>query len=157
MLSGLAAGVSVEGPIASVSVRLRFEGGARCADDDGAGSVVPDGVISEAIGAEISAGAADWVPEGLALLSAGAGVDAASDGASVRISTGLDDSVSCVFSGREPAAAAACCGVLCGCVAVAVAGWPVTEAIATPSHAGCGDRSRGTPVSRQDQAQAMLG
>lgn len=45
-LSGAAAGVSVEGPMASVSERFRLAGVAGFADDDGAGCVFSEGLTS---------------------------------------------------------------------------------------------------------------
>jgi hypothetical protein len=115
--SGTAAGVSVEGPMASVSARFKAVGGAGFADD---ATAVCDGcaVIDSFVwGTVISAGAA----EVLVSVEAGAAVvvDAgtASDGGNVLISTGLDDNSSAVFSDRAPTAA--CCGLLCA----AVGGW----------------------------------
>lgn len=49
-LSGAAAGVSVDGPMASVSARLRLVGGAGFASVAEVGSVLPEGLISVMFG-----------------------------------------------------------------------------------------------------------
>ena len=90
-LSGAAAGVSVEGPMASVSARFRLVGGAGFTGDD-AGSVLSEGLISVADGVEKSVWTVMGVSDGCAVGIADAGV--AADAWRVRISTGLDDSAS---------------------------------------------------------------
>lgn len=123
-LSGTAAGVSVEGPMASVSARF-----------NGTGSVAAvatacelcAGMVSEVCGTTISLGPAAAVvvgAEGCAAVFAGAG--ATLDDGNVFISTGLDDRSSEEASVRDPAAA--CCGLLCA----GVDGWCAPgEAMAT--------------------------
>ena len=112
-LSGFAAGVSVEGPIASVSARLRFVGGAGFVGDVAAICELVAGIVSEVCGTSISAGpVVVVVSEACAVLLVGA--DAAPDGGNVFISTGLDDNSSWAFSARDPAIA--CCGLLCAAV-----------------------------------------
>lgn len=113
-LSGFAAGVSVEGPIASVSVRLSSAGGPGF-DASGSGidspgvSLVSDGcapVVSVGndvgAGSEVCAAFADW---------------SGAEAGNVFISTGLDDNAACPLLGREPD----CWGALCA--GVAWAGW----------------------------------
>lgn len=110
-LSGLAAGVSVEGPIASVSARVRLVGGAGFADEVAAVEEPGSGLVSDVCGTVTSAGAA--VVAGMAVSETCAVVFAAGaspDGGNVFISTGLDERSSCVFSVRDPAIA--CCGLL---------------------------------------------
>lgn len=128
VLSGSNAGVSVDGPMASVSARVSSVGGAGFAavgevDEVGeAGNAASEGCISTMCGFA----AATWVVMGVsevcAVLFAGGGVTAAEDWR-VRISTGLDDMASELLGGR--AAAVMGCGVLWG----AVKGWSVEEAM----------------------------
>lgn len=128
-LSGIAAGVSVEGPIASVSARLR----SGFADEVTGGRAPGAGIVTSVCGTVISAGAvvAVVVAEPCAGLLVAAGV--APDDGNVLISTGLDESSSCEtsFSIRDPATA--CGGLPC----TAVDGWstPVEamSADSTPS------------------------
>lgn len=120
VLSGLAAGVSVDGPIASVSARVNSAGGAALAEVDGAiwaisvdsGSTVEWLVVS--IGS-VSAGF-----DGIA--SAGAAAAAGGSGLS---STGVDDKASWLLGGCADVGAG--CGVLAAAVAT---GWSVDEAMA---------------------------
>jgi hypothetical protein len=107
-VSGIAAGVSVEGPIASVSARVRLVGGAGFAVAMASVCVLEAGIVSEVCGTAISAGLEATANERCAVVFTTAG--AAPDGGSVRSSTGLDDSSSWVFSARDPAIA--CCGLL---------------------------------------------
>lgn len=92
VLSGAAAGVSVEGPMASVSARLRLEGGAGFTNDEGAGSVLSEGLVSVEGGVESVVWAVVGVSDSCAVVFADAGV--AAEAGSVLISTGLDDSAS---------------------------------------------------------------
>jgi hypothetical protein len=120
-LSGTAAGVSVEGPMASVSARFS---GAGIVAAVAAACELCAGVVSGVCGAAISLGPVVVGSEGCAAVFAAAG--ATLDGGSVFISTGLDDSSSGGFSGRDPAVA--CCALLCA----GVDGWfAPAEAMAT--------------------------
>jgi hypothetical protein len=110
--SGTAAGVSVEGPIASVSARVRLVGGAVFAVDMTTVCEVEAGIVSEVCGTAISAGPVATAAEGCAAVVTAAG--AAPDEGSVCSSTGLEDSSCGVFSARDPASA--CCGLLCAAV-----------------------------------------
>jgi hypothetical protein len=136
-VSGTAAGVSVEGPIASVSARFKVVGGAGFADDVAAICEGCAGTVSVVWGTVISAGLVVVVTsaEFCAVVFVAAG--AAPDGGNVLISTGLDDSSSWGFSDRAPVAA--CCGLLCA----AVDSWfAPTEAMAadvSSSHDVSGD------------------
>jgi hypothetical protein len=126
-LSGTAAGVSVDGPMASVSER--FNGAGRVAAVAAACELCA-GIVSEVCGTAISLGPAVVGSEGCAVVFAAAG--ASLDGGNVFISTGLDENSSWEISVRDTAAA--CCGLLCA----GVDSWfAPAEAMATPlvSHA----------------------
>jgi hypothetical protein len=91
-VSGTAAGVSVEGPIASVSARFKLVGGAGFAVDVAVDCVFDAGIVSEVCGTTISAGPAVAASEACAVVFVAAG--ATLDGGNVLISTGLDDNSS---------------------------------------------------------------
>ena len=114
--SGTAAGVSVEGPIASVSLRTRSVGSAGF---DGAAA---DNALSSACvcGADVSldAGSCDSDVCAVVCIVAGSGEDAGK----VFISTGLVDRASWALAGGESGADA-------GCAALAE-GWSEGEAMA---------------------------
>lgn len=129
VLSGFAAGVSVEGPMASVSARFKFAGGAGFADDDAASWLSSEGSISAADGAGTSTGlVTDASGTGAAVL---VDVGPAADAGSVLSSTGLDDNGSCLLCGRDPESM--CCGALCA----AVGGWSTGEAMAGRDYGKC--------------------
>jgi hypothetical protein len=126
-LSGTAAGVSVDGPMASVSER--FNGAGRVAAVAAACELCA-GIVSEVCGTTISLGPAvvgsegSEGSEGCAVVFAAAG--ASLDDGNVFISTGLDENSSREISVRGTAAA--CCGLLCA----GVDGWfAPAEAMAT--------------------------
>jgi len=54
VLSGFEAGVSVEGPMASVSARFKAVGGAGFADDEGAAGAFSEAMASAAGGADVA-------------------------------------------------------------------------------------------------------
>jgi len=108
VLSGFAAGVSVEGPIASVSARVKAAGGGGFADDEGAAGAFSEALVSMA-GVAVVAIAA-WV--GASAVFAGAAP--APEAWRVLISTGLDDRASLLLWDCDDEAAG--CGVLCGAV-----------------------------------------
>lgn len=116
VLSGFRAGVSVEGPIASVSVRLRLAGAAALEGDDGTG------VSSEGC-------ATAGVCEGALLLTSTgctAGFTEESDGGRCFISTGLEDRAPwSLLVGREPEAV--CAGTLA--VEGRTSGWGVAISV----------------------------
>lgn len=102
-LSGFAAGVSVEGPIASVSLRLRSAGAAGFAEADGAAS----GCVLVACCAACGCGVDVCVDAGGGVSAVGASVVVAAgsedDAGNVFISTGLEERASCrALVGREP-------------------------------------------------------
>ena len=110
VLSGFEAGVSVEGPMASVSARFKAVGGAGFADEEGAAGAFSGAMASTAGGADVAiaacAGAsAVWV-------AVFAGAAPATEAWRVLISTGLEDRASLLLWGRDDEAAG--CGVLCG-------------------------------------------
>lgn len=113
MLSGFAAGVSVDGPIASVSARFNAAGGAGFADGEAATGAFSEALVSTAGGVEVAIGAVTGVSATCVPVFAEAGTTP--DAWRVLISTGLDDRPwSLLLCGRDPAPA--CCGVLCGAV-----------------------------------------
>jgi len=113
VLSGFAAGVSVDGPIASVSARFNAAGGAGFADGETATGAFSEVLVSVACGVEVAIGAATGVSATCVLVFVEAGT--APDACRVLISTGLDDRPSSLLlCGRDPEPA--CCGVLCGAV-----------------------------------------
>lgn len=91
LLSGIAAGPSVEGPrAASVSVRFSSLRTGGAADDDTAGCALSDGLVSPML---VNSTGAIWgAPESVAVEVVGAGAPVGDW--SVFISTALDDSVS---------------------------------------------------------------
>jgi hypothetical protein len=93
--SGIAAGVSVEGPMASVSVRFSSARVADVADADTAGCALSAGLGSETWGTVRPSD----VVVGCAGVAAVAG--AVADDGRVRISTGLDDRAPVLLPGRE--------------------------------------------------------
>jgi len=121
VLSGFAAGVSVDGPIASVSARFNAAGGAGFADGAAATGASSEALISVTCGVEAAIAAGTGVSATCVLVLAGAGT--APDAWRVRISTGLDDRPSLLLCGRDPAAG--CCGVVCG----AVGAWSAVDAM----------------------------
>lgn len=115
--SGIAAGVSVDGPMASLSLRLMSVGGAGFdAAVDAAGSSDNCACVA---GVSIDTGSDGWGACAVEVVAAGSGVGAGS----VFISTGLDDSASWPLEGREVAD-------VVGCAAV-VEGWSDGDAMAT--------------------------
>jgi hypothetical protein len=112
VLSGFAAGVSVDGPIASVSARFNAAGGAGFADGEAATGASSEVLVSATCGVEAAIGAAAGVSATCVLVLAGAGT--APEAWRVLISTGLDDRPSLLLCGRDPEAA--CCGEVCGAV-----------------------------------------
>jgi len=113
VLSGFAAGVSVDGPIASVSARFNAAGGAGFADGEAATGAFSEALVSTAGGVEVAIGAVTGVSATCVPVFAEAGTTP--DAWRVLISTGLDDRPwSLLLCGRDPAPA--CCGVLCGAV-----------------------------------------
>lgn len=113
VLSGFAAGVSVDGPIASVSARFNAAGGAGFADGEAATGAFSEALVSTAGGVEVAIGAVAGVSATCVPVFAEAGTTP--DAWRVLISTGLDDRPwSLLLCGRDPAPA--CCGVLCGAV-----------------------------------------
>mgnify|MGYP003624077604 CR=1 FL=1 len=163
VLSGFAAGVSVEGPIASVSARVRLIGGAGFVVDAAAGNVLGAGMVSVVCGTMISAGA-ELVSSGscVVVLVVGGAVTA---GGNVFISTGLDDNASCVFSDLDPAAT--CGGLLCAavdeCSALAEAmaadatSSKTSTAIAIAQRPGSGGQTVYERMLREDAAKAVNG
>ena len=126
--SGMAAGVSVEGPIASVSARVRLVGSAGFTED-----VVGADVVSDVYGTAVSVWAVEVVSGTWAVFVV---ADTALDGGNVLISTGLDDSSSCVLSLSVRDPTIGCCGLPCA----AAGGWSApVDAIA----------GRGTPSQRR--------
>lgn len=113
VLSGFAAGVSVDGPIASVSARFNAAGGAGFADGEAATGAFSEALVSTAGGVEVAIGAVTGVSATCVPVFAEAGTTP--DAWRVLISTGLDERPwSLLLCGRDPAPA--CCGVLCGAV-----------------------------------------
>ena len=122
VLSGFAAGVSVDGPMASVSARFKAEGGAGFADGEAAAGASSEVLGSTVCGVEVAIGAvAGAASVACVVVSTGAGP--APDASRVLISTALVDRGSLLFCGRDPEPA--CCGVLCG----AVGAWSAGEAM----------------------------
>lgn len=116
VLSGLAAGVSVEGPMASVSARFKSAGGAAFAGDEGAAGA-SSGALDSAVwvaGVAIAAGAGAGAAVVCAVVSAGAAAGAWGEASRVLISTGLVARASLLLCGRD--AEPAWCGVVCGAV-----------------------------------------
>lgn len=144
-LSGTAAGVSVEGPIASVSERFKLVGGAGLSDDMMGACALGAGIVSEVCGTVISTGAMVVVVvlEGCAVMLVAAGVTP--DDGNVLISTGLDDSSSWVLSLSVRDPTIGCCGLPCA----AVCGWsaPVEAMLAVflPSNSVSGDNECNVP------------
>jgi hypothetical protein len=126
VLSGFAAGVSVDGPIASVSARFNVVGGAGLVGDDGVTCACAVALVSTtcgtsvdvAIGAEASV-SGYWAVVMLVFVESWAAPDAWR----VLISTGLDDSASLLLCGRDPEPTG--WGVLWG----AAEGWSAVDAI----------------------------
>lgn len=112
MLSGFEAGVSVDGPIASVSARVSLVGRVAVVGDVVVACAMGVGVISVVFGIDSAAGAEVVGSEVCAVEFAITG--AAPVGGNVLISTGLEDNVSCAFSVRDPEGP--CCGLLCAAV-----------------------------------------
>ena len=112
LLSGLAAGPSVEGPsAASVSVRFSsLRAGAAADDDDAASCALSDGLISPMF---VNSTGAIWgAPEPVAVEGVGAGAPVGDW--SVSISTALEDSVS--WPGAVCGAGAFAWGIFCAVV-----------------------------------------
>lgn len=114
--SGIAAGVSVDGPMASLSLRLMSVGGAGFAV--AASAAGSSDCCACVAGVSIDMGSEGSGACAVEVVAAGSGVDAGS----VFISTGLDDNASWPLEGREVAEAV-------GCAAV-VEGWSDGDAIA---------------------------
>ena len=112
MLSGFAAGVSVDGPMASLSARFNAEGGAAFAGDEGAPGASSEVAGSTVCAAGVAIGAAAGASVVCVVVAAGTGPAPAAS--RVLISTGLADRGSLLLCGRD--AEAAGCGVLCGAV-----------------------------------------
>ena len=113
VLSGFAAGVSVDGPIASVSARFNAAGDAGFADGETATGALSEVLVSVTCGVEVAIGAVTGVSATCVPVFAEAGTTP--DAWRVLISTGLDDRPwSLLLCGRDPEPA--CCGVLCGAV-----------------------------------------
>lgn len=112
VLSGLEAAVSVDGPIASVSARVRLVGGVGFAAGGEVGAAAAEGCISEMCGLVDATCVVRGVSESCAAMFAG--VDAAAGAWSVRISTGLGDGASGSRCGRAPGPAT--CVALCEAV-----------------------------------------
>jgi hypothetical protein len=128
--SGMAAGVSVEGPIASVSLRLRSVGGAGFVEAT-AGSVSSSACVC-GVDVSIDAGSVVAAVGAVVFVGAGSGEDAGN----VLISTGLVDNASWPLVGRGS-------GVDTGCAAL-VEGWSEGEAIAAGQRgtSDCGGQAR---------------
>jgi hypothetical protein len=111
LLSGLAAGPSVEGPsAASVSVRFSSLRAGVAVDDDAAGCALSDGLISPMF---VNSTGAIWgAPEAVAVEVVGAGAPVGDW--SVSISTALEDSAS--WAGEVCGADAFAWGIFCAVV-----------------------------------------
>jgi hypothetical protein len=138
VLSGFAAGVSVDGPMASVSARFKAGGGASFAGDEeapGASSGVL-GSTSCAVGAAIGAAAGASV----VCVGVSAGAGPAPDASKVLISTELAGRGSLLLCGRDTEAVG--CGVFCGAVEAGSAGddmvgWPTSLALQSGDGSDC--------------------
>jgi hypothetical protein len=91
VLSGTAAGASVEGPMASVSARFSGAGAAGGAEDNGAGCAFSEVLVSAVCGVEVAIGAASDGPETCAVVLGDGAACAVAGGCNVAISTGMDD------------------------------------------------------------------
>ena len=146
-LSGIVAGVSVEGPMASVSARLRLVGGAGFAADVVGGAALGAGSVSEVCGTVIMVGSV--APATLsgtgAVVFAAAG--AAPDDGNVFISTGLDDRSSCAFSFsvRDPGVT---CGLFCAAADGCSAPSEAMSATVAPSRGVSNDSDCEAPGER---------
>jgi hypothetical protein len=124
VLSGFAAGVSVDGPIASVSARFNVVGGSAHLvggvgpPSDGSSCASSEPLGGRTFGVNVAIGAEAVVSEAVFVDSW-----AAPDAWSVRISTGLDDNASLLLCGRDPEPAGR--GALCG----AAEGWSAVDAM----------------------------
>lgn len=142
-LSGFVAGVSDEGPIASVSERVRSVGGVGFNDADGDIDSVGIGVDSKgctSCGCDVCScadGGFAALSDVCAVGSVDGSVGAVAEAGNVLISTGLDDNSPCPLPGLEPV----CCGALCAGVVVD-GGSAIEEAMACSGYCVAEQRQR---------------